>query len=48
MSDKGPMDFIDVGSSDEQGGADGVADATIDGNADEFILVVINQHAEDS
>ena len=38
------MDFIDVGHSDEQGGAD----ATIDGNADEFILVVINQHAEDS
>ena len=51
MYDEGQIDLIDFGSSDEQGSADGVADATIDGNADEvsdvILEVVINQHAED-
>ena len=48
VHDEGQMGLIDIDSSDEQGGADGVADATINGNASDVILeVVINQHAED-
>ena len=53
MHDEGQMDLIDFGSGDEQDGADGVADATIDdGNAgelvsDEILGVVVNHHAED-
>ena len=44
VHDEGQMGLIDIDSS----GADGVADATINGNASDVILeVVINQHAED-
>ena len=43
---EGRMGLIDIGSSDEQGGAD---DVMIDGSEfnDVFLKVVINQHAED-
>ena len=48
IHDEGGMGLIDVGNSDEQDGADGVADAMIDGNTSDGISeVVINQHAED-
>ena len=48
IHDEGGMGLIDVGNSDEQDGAGGVADAMIDGNTSDGILeVVINQHAED-
>ena len=48
IHDEGGMGLIEVGNSDEQDGADGVAGAMIDGNTSDGILeVVINQHAED-